>query len=1261
MYDNYTLVTLQTALSMAEEREKSYDALVAAKKEEINEMKCVEPIKDSTIKGTEEMYRQSKVNVSNDAIVLKTNNRASSRELVPIVPIMRSTHNAQPSQETLHEVRRKLQNLHNVLQTYQDTSRSPEIQESTDRIGEVDSFITIGFNVEEAGRNGTDYNANMNENLQQYSSEYFELNCSEESLSSLAEYSSHTSKTYQCSSENITLRNTHSKGFSRHNMRRSVRSNLPAFMTIEPRLPSRSAILRTTEDYENEYKESACKQNISDRSNYELKSSPKANRDATKTDTLNIQDNISEAISKRILYILSPENKDIQTQNEMSSMKRFATEKFNTFDKENVTTSQNSSQNKMSNNSKEDKSTALLLQEALHFKNALLTQSRKKYLISNIKQDDIADESPPVSNNFPSMIIDIKEEEPTINNSRDKINQRYICLEMKQRRDLFSQSSKKVNTFAHREDKRDTESQDHIHETSSEYFSITDFAIHNSAENENNVPLKPPIYEKVISITIPVNVKNQDEINMNERPMQTETVLRNIQTHVNLKENAASDIDDNLTDKRSPTMLKLEDLILERVKNIRDYMDTFLQSQNTAIFKARRALQCQNGSDIFRCSDEASHVVVYNRLTAPSSCNSTDQIVGSSKKSSDFLTNTWPNYTQEYKQEADDVLKCCSNMYLKRNPGMFALITPTKNKFSIKNDTQQSEVATELERREADLSLPITLIHSCKNDSNSTHKITDSIRPRCEELISNTENGKIDKSPIIDINADFHKCRKQTQITESKPSTISYFPIDVANADAKVIHIAREECLTKSNCSSISHSNSYFTDEEIISNVKLDNTSSKSTSNMEHSHVKSNVQKGIKQNVIKQQISVDECPDANITMPSKLSSDNEYSNLTVFIDSNYILDESRHDLANAKTVSPLMILKENDFIFDPNASLLPFSLDKENKALKRDSISLNNLKQNNKISIDTTYLSPRIEHYSTKPFQIKAKSDMSLITNRSKNLKVNLYPKKSHSSLIRRNTMEYVSGILHQPYAKLHNDKNKYIKNKLRLASQSKSIISARKVSTKSCIPILKNRLESSHRMKHQAQARSPMRSPLTMLWGEKTYTKNQDKEVARSDNISMNKHFRVETVSNLTAELNTEKDILNKELEKPNVTCRDSNTSKNSGILSNDQNVESLAIDKKHSDKRDICGSKSDTSIIQHIKKIASKEVVVISIMANDSLRKKYPADLFILNTKNVSPTTDLLIHKNKLWTITVEKTEKEVTAKPSITDTCTSMSDVQ
>jgi len=1224
-------------LSTTEKRKIFCEASVTAKKEKINEKKCVKRVQCNM---TKEIYYPNKVNVSKDIVALKTNNYAPSKESISVSP-MQSIQNIQPSQETLIKVRKRLQNLRNVLQTYQDTSQSTKKQESTKKkINEINSFITYPV---------------MN-----ISNEYFELNRSKDSLSSLAD-SSHTSKTYQRSSENLTLQNTYSKKFSQHD----IQSNLPtsAFVSAESHSCSRNAKLQTSENYENEYKDCLW-ENILDRNcNHKIESNSEVNKDAIKTNTLfNTRDNISEAISERIFYILSPEKKDNQIQNEAFLEERFATKKFsNTFDKEqyreNVTISQNSSQSKISNNSnnRENKSTILLLQEALHFKNTLLTHSRTKCPINNVKQGDIADESSLISNNnFPSMIIDIKEEEPVVSNSHDKINQRYICLEMKQRCDLFPQYLKKVNTLPHCEDEQNTKSQDYIRKTSSEYFSITDLASHNNNNVEmKNISLKPPIYEKVISITIPVD--------MDERSMQTKTVLQNIQTCVqeNLRENATSDIDDNIIDKHSPTMLKFEDLILERVKNIRDYMDTFLQSQNIAIFKARRALQYQGKNDIFRCSDKANHVVVYNRSIAPSR---TDQIIGSSKESSDILTNTWPNYIEEYKQKTENDLKS-SDLHLKRNPGMFALITPIKNKFSSKNNTQQSGIPTELEKEEVDLFLPEVLTYSHKIDSKSTHKISNSITTRRKEH-SNTENNTIDKGIIVDMNADFHKRKKQTQITESKPSIISYFSLDVANADAKVIHTAREDYLTKSNCNSTSHSNSYFTDEEIISDVKMNNVSSKSISDMKHSHLKLNVQKETKQNVTKQQISLDECPNTNIVTPSELPS--EYSNLTILINSNLILDKSKRDYStNPKTTPSLMMLKENDFIFDPTASLLPLSLNKENETLNTGSTLLNNLKQNDEISIGIANLSPRIERYSTKPFQtysqVKTKSDISLVTNRRKDLKVNIYPKKSPSFLMRHNT-KYISGTLHQPYAKLHNDKNKCVKNKLRLITQSKSIISPQRVSTKSCIPILKNRLESSHRMKHQGHARSPMKSPLTML-GEKTYTKVHatDEEVVRNNNVSINRHLHVErTVSHLT-KLNLEKNVFNKDSEKLNMTFKENTPKKHSGISSSDQNVKSLAIDKEHSDKSDIYENKSDTSIMQHIKKIASKEMIVISIMANDDLRKKYPADLFILNTKNISPTTDLLIHKNKLWTITVEKKEKEVTAKPSITDTCTSMSNLQ
>ncbi|XP_070516491.1 putative leucine-rich repeat-containing protein DDB_G0290503 [Cardiocondyla obscurior] len=961
---------------------------------------------------------------------------------------MQPTYNAQPSPETLHKARR-LESFHDVLETYRDASWTLERQKSADRIDETGSFITYS--------------------IMDVSSEYFQLNPSEGSLSSLADYSSYTSKTYQGSKENLTMQSANSKEFKHRVPSTSINDNLSDFATTEPHLRFADSVLRTSEDYQ-EYKN----QNSFDGRDHELESHAEASKNKIKTDIYFNTNNKNAMSREKILYILPPEDKNIE--NETLRKKRFPTKKKFTdeFDKkqyrENVI-SQDSSRSKFSNDSGEDETMALLLREALHFKNVLLTQSKQqKCSMSDvIKWDNVASELLP-SNDFPAMIIDVKDDTSIISSPRDQVNQRYICLEMKQRRDAFPRALKEINTF--RENERDTENRDYIPKTSSEYFSITDVAIQNNTEMENNVTLSPPVYEKIISITIPVSTKNQVKPNINERSIPAKTFVPNIQAHANLennlRENTASNID-NANDRRSSVFLKLEDLILEHVKNIRDYMDTFLRSQNTAILKKRKTLRSK--CETHQCSNETSRVAMYNLSTTSSTCNSTDQIINSSKMSSDLSTHVWPNYIREYKQKTDSTLECSSDVCLKRNPGMFALATPIESKFSSKNDTQQSEISTRLEKEDSDLSFAT---HSCKSNTKSVHKVM----PRCEKYIaSNLVNNKTDKETTVD-----------------------------------------------------------------------------------------------------------------------------------------------------------------------------------NETLNIDSSSINNFQdnrlKNNKTFVHTASLSPRTERYFTvKPLQvhpqIKAKSDVSLITGKNKDSRVDLCPKKSPSFLMCRNTVEQPNRAL--PYTKFHNDKNKYMKNKLRLVSQSKSLMSSRKICTKSCIPIFKNRLELLHR--NQTQVRSSVRYPLTMLWEEKR-NHTTDENDMQNNNVSINKYSHAE---NLT-KLNSDNNPFDK--KSKSVTCKKTDVSRSlSELLSNDQNVEFLAIDKEHSDKINICDDKSDTNIIQHIKKIASREVVVISIMANDSLLQKYPADLFILNTKNINPT-DLLIHKNKLWTITADKTEKEVTAKPSIADTCTSMS---
>lgn len=631
----------------------------------------------------------------NVSIAALTNNDALPKEPVSsILPISQPTHNIQSSQETLYEVRKRLRSLHNVLRTYQDM-RTSERQESIDKIDKIDALASI---------EKTDKNCNNNtkENLQEIdcsivnSCEYFECNRSKESSSSL-EYSSSVS-------EDVT------------------------------------------------------------------KIAKLQNEDIIKTISFNSTKKISEIESREMCYISSSESfEDLNIQNEACLIENFTTEKGgDIFDEEqcqeNTIISENSSENKMSNN-REEKSTTLLLQEALDFKKALLTriQSRKECPINGIKEDDVGKELN--NNNFPSIIVDIEIKESITSDSlHDKINQCYIYLEMKQRYDLFPENLQKASR---------------ISEKSSQYFSISNLTIPNNKDekdpkkipkNKDETDVSSPVYEKVLSIVIPVSMEHQSEIDMNEKLMQTKTVLGNtIRACINPRENFTKNTD---KDKHSLTMLKFEDLILEHIKSIRDYIDNFLRNQNKVISEA---LQGQDK----RYLNETSPIVLHNRLTASSNCNNTDQVIDSSlNNSSNLLNNSLNNSSNllnnssnnssnllihagaNYKQISirDNILKCYSDVCLKKNPGILMPTTPIK--FSNKNNTQHS-MAIELKRRETDLFHPVTLKYYCKNRSKSTHN-WDFDMPYCEKYIMTDKNDKINKKKkITDISANLQKHKKQ--------------------------------------------------------------------------------------------------------------------------------------------------------------------------------------------------------------------------------------------------------------------------------------------------------------------------------------------------------------------------------------------------------------------------------------------------------------------------------------------------------------------
>ncbi|EZA47836.1 hypothetical protein X777_15155 [Ooceraea biroi] len=1092
---------------------------------EAHETRCAKGINNSeTMENGEETYRP------NVAIPTSNDIATFSEEFCSTI---RPAHNVQSSQETLHEIKRRLQSLHNVLQIYQDANRYSERDEELEkdeRIDEVDA--SIGAAPEDADRCKTDTNCNVDSQENPPELQHSMDNCeyydhSDGSLSCLTGCSSSTSKTYRCSS-NTATRNPCSKESSRHCIaRRPVTctnvetSDLPAFST-------------TT-------KLSTCKQS----SRLYSFATSQTSEDCTncKTEDESFKD------------------QNVQTQNGTSS-RRFVAIFDNEEEKrqENVIVSQ-SDDRTLNESDREEKSTALLLQEALHFKKILLTRVdsvKGQPTRQETSENDIADESIREcketerrgnNDNFPSMILDIKTEKP-INGSCERMNQHYVYLEMKQR--------------------REEESENRICEASSKYFSITDFGIcdDDDAKIGSNVlsSLEPPIYEKVISITIPVDARSRDEISANS----AEKLRRN---------RNADDIGDNVVG-RSPTTRKLEDLVLERIRNIRDCMDTFLRNRNKAISKVRRALQYRGESDAMfapRCSNEASHVMLHKRD------NCIDQAVSFSSDSPDLLLKTWPNRREVLLE--NDILKYCSNMCLKRDMPKererFALIAPAKS------DAQSPETTTELEKKETISSSSMIFERPCeedetyKNETKPTHKITDTL------------------------NGDSRKHERQTQDAESKPSAISSrHSLDGAETDKEIVEIVHEEPPAVSNDNSTTNSSSYFTNAT-TSAVKMDDVFPKSTLNLEQSHAISIVQKEMEQSraISGENNFVEGFPDINVKL-SELSSNLEYSSLKTLADSNLVPDESECDCSTSARAT----LNENIMPFCNGTKRSPrlFSLNGKEETLKTDDDSLGNTKRGNEIFANVMHSSPGIKAHSTGQLsqtyrRIKAKSDISLTANRRKeDLSVNLYPKRSLSFLTRHDSLAHVQRTLHQSHINVQYDDDKFAENKLQFANRSKSIVPPQRASTRSCIPISMNRFEGIGRVRGQTHARSPTRGPLTVSCREKTFSEShvkEDEEVAQRRSIP-NRHSCVEETA-----LDVQKDIFAKDLEKIDEASTD--REKNPKLLSNESIV-------KSSSEEEMCSA------------------------------------------------TDFLRHKNNFWIITVDRMEKEVTAKPSITDTYTSMSKV-
>lgn len=945
-----------------------------------------------------------------------------------------------------------------MLRTYENTNRSSERWKAAGQVGDIGAFASIVPKTEKIGENKVEANHDSSSRKAPSrvkcsivnSCEYFELDCTgESSSSSLAGcLSNASSKTYQYSSD-VALRSIRSKEYDQHNVRRSAcKSDLIALASSCNQLPPfHSATSHVSEYRKYQRERNGCVEDISDHS-CGLESSSQTDENATRTSvSFNLRE--EESPAEKTGCILSPGNISVENYN-APLVKEAAIEEINdAFDGEHyqgntMIISRSSSQSKTCTRSDpRRKSTALLLQEALLFKRALLTrvESEKRCLMHSTEGNNVAGESPTSyeiesSNNFPTIVVNIETEGPVIDSVHGQLDRHYVRLEMKQRSDLIHRDLRDVTVLAPCQSKGDADNEEVAREIPSEYFSLCDLAVPGNEEIDMPLSLKPPIYEKVISIMIPVDVKGED-------------------AESSRRDSGDANVNADLDEKRLPVMRGLEDLILERVKNIRDYIDIFLHSQDTAISKARRALQAPDEESVSsRYSDNAGHVILHGQLAILSKCNSIDRPAAASLKH---------------------------------------------------------------------------------------HKL------------GNSEEGIL---------------KSQRRIFK--------------NADANAIMPGRSDT---------------------------------------------------------------ECPESEI-----------------LVDLNFI-PPGQPDC----DYSTEMETKEtNNVICEPGECPLSFLLNAKEEMLNDGSLS--DIRRDDP-QVSENVVTPRMRH-STRRLRrtnsgVKARGDVSLITGATKNSNVSLRQKRSHSSFTYRDTLERIRRALHQSEVKLRDDIAR-CEGESPPVTPSKSLLLPQRISTKSCIPILRNRLEAI-RMRHQSNARSPTRGPLTMLWRENACMSRTAGERAtrRKHGISRDKGSRAEQK---TALLNLSKAHTRRNREKiveepgeANARHGDSDTTitNNSDVLSDDQNTESLKINKEYTDKRHFtCDGRSDEMVMNCVTNTTPKTLTIVSIITSEDSQRNCPTDSLVLNTRNVRPVTDLSRYKAELRSVV--KKEQEVTVKPSIADTCTSMSDI-
>ncbi|XP_054014052.1 homeobox-like protein HDP1 [Hylaeus anthracinus] len=1273
------------------------------------------------------------------------------------------------SQETLYQVKKKLESLHNVLRMYEtqnpDTRGIDREQETSKKINSIcqnmmDTLVSVTTEVDNRNEKrqsrvsfDTDTKGNSDETQQTVyiSSEQYESDeMGRSSDLSIQNYSNMFNTRYPRNINDIhwSLLNKSDNKIYSLNDQKSDEDNGYPFAIKYDKIPERVYYTISSDffDEKNIRKEKAVTEN------YTL---PDIYTESNQAESVSISNQHTVSMeTDEDLIILSPTSSRTERSKDSES---------------------------------DDKSTALLLQEALEFKKALLTRVElEKTCYIDDKDENMNNESLSeyskcsyVNNNLQSKFLDIISEEQSVSSSTDRTNRTYMFFNVKQDKQLPCTSTfdNNIPDFTHQNTIEDRNTCSEYFDStqnlssSSKYFSVSNISQERNGINDNKLSAE------IVPNNSRIKYSNHLSGKFDEKLVEKKFINCLKYVEGNIKGHKICDNDVNEREDSETQFLRMNNTD-EFIDHNIDSVELFSQNLNESLFDEENQNLHKNEGCNFLDSDSLKQCT--NVLSTKSMENDLREKL---------------NLTDDEKDmEGNETLTSGPNLSLRRHPGTCSLIEQTLVT-NIKNTAERHIIENVDAIYESSPS-------ESKENSIETNLIQDSLT---SNLNNGSNNAKIAESPpitlLINTSADDEELNfnwpdsknnfRDDHVNLEDAETLStstvtlkkydYVDIETNKYRETKIHCNQDDTFKDEQNSSVQgnsfaylgnensinetefcksysnlispHSSLYFTDEASSSVVKLNNTHSNHSENNLHSH--SNVQAITKKVYYPDENSKDSRNKQDIE-PKLSNSDAKTNNKTdIFSSEDYIenrnipLVEEReqtskkgNEVSNNK-ISTLNMHNNNHTLISPKNintddkvqsntlrnKLYSFNVGqnmfvsntlscqisprkkKGNTTMKRGNTMIKSRSQENYIlKAEKLKKSAGLQNVkglksnllgtvhtktesNTTPTCVRVRNS-SVEAKRNKEHNIKLDKKRSQSQIAFRSNAS-ANHVTSQSFESPRNANtiNHAHSLETKLKTRAKPLLLTPKTSSKSCIPVLKSRLEAARRSENETRPKSPVRGPLTMtmLWRDNLCSKNENvmEESIKLEGKSENNEYTDE-INSYGEKTDDSKNHTDKQdLMKASYTIQNLSENIDSNISPQDQMVIYVHIYTKYdknaakiidpnkfleyvknrelNEYKENQSNKTDVTFsadsIEKEKSIMNKIVTIVSSIINgNELDENISPDPSTPLTKSGLLADTLSNPKLKhICVLSVEQREIDVTAKPSVIDTSTSISDLE